>query len=293
MDKIAMYKEKIFKEAATKQDKKNNTGKSIATGATGVGMLHASKDRLLGQKTLYHGTSDKAWNSIKKEGLKASKGGSGASSIADDVNYIESSKNKVHLTGSKLKSRMYAGIDKAMKNIKDTPEMKKFEELKDKHYEGGKRKYPYFETPEELKVYRDANKEVNKKMFKEIYKPKNKGKIVKVKMNYDKYKKMEVDPDETGGVIMNELNNKYKTNGGGIKKIVEPFARHQASRGSFDVGKDEIVGLHKTSKRLKNQIKYLPKYIKNNKTRFGTGVALAGTGGALLGNAIKANKKEE
>lgn len=249
MDKIANYKDIIYKEASSKQEDSNNTRKNVASGAVGAGMVHSSKDKLLGQKTLYHGTSDKNWESIKKEGLKADKGGSGAASFVDNQYFMENSKNKVHVTGSKLKARMYSGLEKATKKV----DMDNIENVSG--------------------------------LFKEVFKKENKGKIAKIKMNYDKYKSMEIDPDEVGGGIMEAIGGKLKSQR--AKKMLEPIARHQAARGSMDVGKDEIVGLHKTSKRLKNQMKYLPKYIKNNKARFGTGVALAGTGTALVGNAIK------
>lgn len=248
MDKIASYKEIIYKEASSKQ-KDNDTSKNIESGVLGAGMIHSSKDRLLGQKTLYHGTSDKNWEGIKKEGLKANKGGSGAASFVDNQYFMDNSKNKVHVTGSKLKARMYSGLEKATKKV----DMDNIENVSG--------------------------------LFKEVFKKENKGKIAKIKMNYDKYKSMEIDPDEVGGGIMEDIGGKLKSQR--AKKILEPIARHQAARGNIDVGKDEIVGLHKTSKRLKNQMKYLPKYIKNNKARFGTGVALAGTGTALAGKAVK------
>lgn len=291
MNKIAYYKEKIYKQATTGQENNNNTAGNVATGAVGAGMIHASKDKILGQKTLYHGTSKKNWESIKNQGLQASKGGSGAAKVIDNADYIKGSTNKVHLTGSKMKAKMYSGLEGAKNSLKGTPAMKTFEALKDKHYDGGRRTSPLFDTPEEMRAYRKASNKVNSRILKESMKKKNQGKVVKVKMNYDKYKKMEIDPDEAGGMIMEGLGDKIKNKK--AKGMVESFAKHQASRGNIDVGKDEIVGLHKASKRLKNQIKYMPKYIKNNKARFGIGVALAGTGGALLGNAIKANKKEE
>ena len=58
----------IDKKAKENNDKKE-IGKDIAIGAVGAKMLHSSKDKILGQKTLYHGTSSKNWENIKKEGL--------------------------------------------------------------------------------------------------------------------------------------------------------------------------------------------------------------------------------
>ena len=258
MNKIAYYKEEIMKTA---KEKNSDTGKNIATGAMGVGLLHLSKDRVLGQKTLYHGTSDTAWDGIKKEGLKTDKGGKGGASLAQGASesYRKNNEGYVFVTGVRKKANNY------------------------------KHRASYNEAVD--KAWRERNENIrNDRPFKDIdydkvYKEtKKKGKIVKIKMNYDKYKDyFEIAPLEAG--------RKYVGKG----NVKELYGKHLAARGKVDIGKDEIVGLHKTSKRLKNQIKYIPKYIKNNKGRFGTGVALATAGSAMLGNSIKnsLNKKEE
>ena len=292
LEKKASYKEIIYKEASVtnKEGKgdKEDMIKSLATGLVGAGMIYASKDRVLGQKTLYHGTSSKNWGNIENEGLKVSKGGNGASSLINNKGYIDDSKGKVHLTGRKTKARMYAGLDKAMESVKDAPEVQRFNKLREKYIKPGA-EHPVFESAKDMKEYSKANEEANKRIFTEALKSKNQGKVVKIKMNYDKYKKMEVDPDEVGGLIMREFSDEIKSKKG--KALLESIAKHQASRANFDIGKDEIVGLHKTSKRLKNTAKNLPSYIKNNKGRFGSGVAMAALGTAMLGKSLEKNKK--
>ena len=280
-----------FEKVARNIDKESNKEKiqTAGTAVAGAKMIHSSKDRVLGQKTLYHGTSSKNWESIKKEGIKANRGGQGASSLIDNKGYIENSQNKVHLTGSKIKARMYAGLDKATESMKGTPEMQRFSELKKKHIAPGQTQ-PSFTSYSDMEEYNKANQAYAKKLFSESLKRKNQGKLMKVKMGYDKYKKMEIDPDEAGGVIMREFGDGIKSKKG--KALLESIAKHQASRGSFDIGKDEIVGLHKTSKRLKNTAKNLPDYIKNNKGRFGSGVAMATLGTAMIGNSIKRGKNQ-
>lgn len=263
MDKIANYKEMIYKEASdNKSDKQKNkvknTTKSALMGVSGVGLIHLSKDRVLGQKTLYHGTSDTAWNSIKNEGLKTDKGGKGGASLGQSASesYKKNNEGFVYVTGVKKKANNY------------------------------KRRAVYNETVD--KMWRERNEDIIKGRpykdieYNKIYKEtKNKGKNLKIKMNYDKYKDhFEIAPLEAGREYI------------GKGKVKELYGKHLAAKGNVDIGKDEIVGLHKTSKRLKNQLKYLPKYIKNNKVRFGTGVALAGTGTALVGKAIKNVKKD-
>lgn len=281
-----------FEKVAKNENKEPNKEKAQAAGigAIGTKMVHSSKDRILGQKTLYHGTSSKNWENIKNEGLKANKGGSGASHIIDNKEYVDNSKNKVHLTGSKWKARMYAGMDKAMDKLKDSPEMQKANELKQKHIRPGAN-YPVFDTFEEMREYSKAQGAFGKKLFAESLNPKNKGKVIKVKMDYNKYKKMEIDPDEAGGQLMNEFSEKIKSKKG--KALLESVARHQAARGNIDVGKDEIVGLHKASKRLKNTAQNLPNYIKNNKGRFGSGVAMATLGTAMIGESVRRVKDKK
>lgn len=279
-----------FEKVAKNVDKESNKDKvqTVGMGAIGAKMIHGSKDRILGQKTLYHGTSSKNWESIKNEGLKANRGGQGASSIIDNSEYVKNSQNKVHLTGNKSKARMYAGLEKATESMKGTPEMQRFNELRKKYIKPGE-EHPVFESAKDMKEYSKASEEANKRIFTEALKSKNQGKVVKIKMNYDKYKKMEVDPDEVGGLIMREFSDEIKSKKG--KALLESIAKHQASRANFDIGKDEIVGLHKTSKRLKNTAKNLPSYIKNNKGRFGSGVAMAALGTAMIGNSLEKNKK--
>lgn len=104
------YLEKVAKSETYK--------KATATvgGAVGLGLVHSSTGKILGYHTVRHGTTGEAAKSIKKDGLKASMGGTGASTMQDD--YIHNSRGKVHVTKSRLMSHVYAGnIGKHAKDL--------------------------------------------------------------------------------------------------------------------------------------------------------------------------------
>lgn len=278
------------------KDNKQQIALDAIGGIGGAKMLHSSKDRLLGQKTLYHGTSNKNWENIKKEGLKASRGGiGGASDILNNKEYQIAGKGNIHLTGMKSKANIYAKMpatksiyaDKRTKDI-----MKEMEDIEAKY---GKRRnngdlvfdFPYMNGKQHPleKKYWDLFKERSKIHDKAARITMNpftkKEKRIKIKMDYDKYKNnFHIDPDEQGEVFM------------GKGKFAERIGKHFASKGNVDIGKDEIVGLHKTSDRLKSQVKRLPSYIKNNPGRFGAGIALASGGSYLTARSIR-NLKEQ
>ena len=288
--------DELFKEAKDGDNKKDKA-KTVASGAVGAKMLHSSKDRILGQKTLYHGTSKKNWESIKKEGLKASRGGIGGAgaSIGDEA-YQHASKGKIHLTGKKSKALFYNRVNAAGEAMKNNPKIQELESIKAK-YKGDKPGSVVFPMNKEglaaSKKFRELNEYSGKQTMKEMINPKNRqGKTLKVKMDYDKWKNnFDVDPDEYGGAIMKKFGD--KTPNKKVRGIVEGYSKNIAARGAVDVGTDEIVGLHKASKRIGKTVKNMPNYIKNNKGRFGTGVALAGAGSAMVGKAIKDAIKTE
>lgn len=277
-----MYRDYIEKLA--KEKKKDSKKETVAKGVAGGSLLKGSKDKILGQKTLYHGTGKANVDTINQEGLKANRGGiGGASKTVGDEDYIKNSKGKVHLTGSKMKAKMYAGMTEAHDKVMNSPTGAKYKEVI-KKYKGENGK-PILNNLNELNEYSDASKKFHSKLYTEAMKKKNQGKVFKVKMDYNKYKKLQIDPDETGGAFMEEVGNNIKNKK--LKGMAEGFARHQASRSTIDIGKNEIVGLHKASNRLKGTIKNMPNYIKTNKGRFGTGVAMAGLGTGLIASAMK------
>ncbi|MEG0728222.1 MAG: hypothetical protein RR420_01230 [Anaerovoracaceae bacterium] len=279
----------LFRYANDQSDDKKSKG--LIGGAIGAGMMYGAKDRVLGQKTLYHGTSSSNWDNIKKDGLRVDKGGSGASSVVDNVGpdgqrYSQNSAGKVHLTGDRSKAQFYSGVTSGGQKRKN-----ELNELDSKIKELDKTKKGFMNY-DEVEKYRNTKASLNKQKTKihfqnaaEGFNPFNKDKkIVKIKMGYDKYKKLDIDMDEQGGGLIESLGKDDKTR----KKLERP-ARHMASTSSQNVGKDEIVGLHKTTDRLKSTFKNMPDYIKNNKGRFATGVAMGTVGAGLIGRSIKNN----
>ena len=276
----------IDKKAKENNDKKE-IGKDIAIGAVGAKMLHSSKDKILGQKTLYHGTSSKNWENIKKEGLRADKGGiNGASDAIKSDLYKNDSKSKVHATAKKWKADMYSRIGESSDKVSKTPEAKKYTEVRNKFTDkDGKIVFngtTNDEVKKQVKSFRKAHKDFTKVQFKEM--AKNKGKVAKIKMDYNKYKKMEIDPFEQGQAFGN-LAKKVKNKG--AKEVLNNMGKDFAARGNINITPDEIVGLHNPAKRLAKTVKNIPHYAKTNKGRFGAGLALAGTGGALMNKSIK------
>ncbi|MGN1033248.1 MAG: hypothetical protein ACI4PU_07260 [Intestinibacter sp.] len=282
------------KEAKEKNDKKE-TAKDVAMGAVGAKMLHSSKDRILGQKTLYHGTSSKNWENIKKEGFRSDRGGVGGAgdAIKSDL-YKNDSKGKVHVTAKKWKADMYSRIGESAEKVNKTPEAEKYMKIRNKLT--GKNGNIVFsgtedEIKKQMKSFNEAHKDFTKVQFKEM--AKNKGKIAKIKMDYNKYKKMEIDPYEQGEAFGN-MAKKVKNKG--AKEILNNIGKDFAARGNTNITPDEIVGLHNPAKRLTKTVKNIPNYAKTNKGRFGAGLALAGIGGALMGKSvrdIKAKIKKE
>lgn len=275
----------IDKKAKENNDKKE-IGKDVAVGAVGAKMLHSSKDKILGQKTLYHGTSSKNWENIKKEGLRADKGGiNGAGNAIKSDLYKNDSKNKVHATAKKWKADMYSRIGESSDKVNKTPEAKKYTDIRNKLTDkDGKIVFNGTddEIKKQVKSFRKAHKDFTKVQFKEM--AKNKGKVAKIKMDYNKYKKMEVDPFEQGQAFGN-LAKKVKNKG--VKEVLNNMGKDFAARGNVNITPDEIVGLHNPAKRLAKTVKNIPHYAKTNKGRFGAGLALAGTGGTLMSKSIK------
>lgn len=301
IDNKQKQKDKIYADAMEKKAKSNegnddNKLNSAITGTAGLGLMAKSKDKIIGQKTLYHGTSKSAWKDIKEKGMQANKGGTGgASAVAGSSgagNIADASKGKVYLTGKKGKafaySRRSATSDAIKEKLNSDAKVQKLNEIR-KNHRIGKGKYDFdVSTPEGKKAlketYKLAGHEKNV-IRKEMANPKNRdGKVIKVKMDYNKWKNdFELDPDETSAKV-------HKMLGGG--KIGEAVGKDFAARTSKDVTKDEIVGLHNAGSRVMKRMKNLPNYIKTNPKRFGAGVAMAGAGGALLNKSIKDMSKE-
>lgn len=285
----------IRKKASEDIEKEASAPSSVLKGALGAAMIAGSGNALLGKKTLYHGTSKENWDRIKEEGMRADKGGSGASKSVGNNAYQKNSENKVHLTGVKPIANVYSSSN--------TPEIrKKRDELvqfKDKAFNitvtqgaPGKSTVNYKLKKGHQKVYQelakykeDELKRMNmaQRTFKNVFiNPSidTDGKTVKVKLDYNKWKNnMEQDRE---GVMFKKQVNKY------LKGNDNPVVKQMAARGNIDVLPEEIVGSNAgISAKAKHTLSQLPGYIKENPLRFGAGLASAGAGTAMLANALR------
>lgn len=84
----------------------SDTIEGIGQTALGAKILSHAPKRLLGYHTVYHGTSKETANTIRKEGLDPSKGGTGAAKAHQS--FADVSKGKVHVTKSPLYARAYS-----------------------------------------------------------------------------------------------------------------------------------------------------------------------------------------
>lgn len=274
------------------------TPEAIKKGALGAALLVGSRDLVTGKKTLYQGTSKENWDRIKSEGLKANKGGTGASKSVGNSAYQKNSQGKVHLTAMRPVANIYASAN--------TPEIsskrEEIQALKDRMLnltveqgEPGKSVVNYklkrgYHKRQVDKIrameqqLRDMNIRQGKNPINTFVDPSilTDGKTIKVKLDYDKWKShMEQDRE---GVMYKRYINKLPGNN-------NPIIKNMAARGSIDVPIEEISGSDASSKdKIKHTLSNLPSYIKNNPGRFAAGLGGSAIGSKLLVDSIKAVK---
>ena len=188
-----------------------NMLKATAGVGAGAGLMYGSKDRIVGEKTLYHGTSLNNAKLIEQQGLRTDKGGSGGSSDVGGIkanHYRDVSRGRVYATAHKSKAKAYAKITEGADDWRRSGNYKELDDLQNKYtvHEEGSNKWK-IEFPDTEQGQKD------KERFKELRRKRNatsratwidpfedKGKVFKIKVPYDKWKnKFEVDPDEKGG----------------------------------------------------------------------------------------------
>lgn len=267
----------------SKENEKKIDGSDVALAGGSLGAIGASKNMVLGKKRMYHGTSNKNWENIRTEGLKANRGGiGGASAAISSKDYIKNSTGKVHATRMKPLANMYANMNEidsplTVRSGKLVDEVTKY--MKDGKISSTDPNYPEFlQARNKLFDFQKKNKaNMSKEMGINFFKKSKNGRVIKMNMDYDKYRAMEIDPDQAG---------EYVKNFGKLQRNV-------ASRGSIDISPEEIVGSSaKMKDKVKHTFKNMPRYIKNNPVRFGSGVALAGAGAYGL-KKLYDKKKEE
>lgn len=292
---LAAAKPLLKKASEEEVEKQAGIKTNIAKGALGAGLAAGASNALIGKKTLYQGTSNEAWDNIKKDGLRANYGGSGASKSVGNSAYQKNSESKIHLTAMRPVANIYASVN--------TPEIKaKKEEVqafKDRVFnvrvsqgDPGKSVVDYKlkrgHHRDKLEKIRGMEEELKAMNLLQTSNPINTivspriltdGRTLKVKMNYDKWKNdMEQDRE---GVMYKKYINKLR--GGN-----NPIIKNMAARGNIDVPIEEIAGSDASmSDRMKHTISGLPGYVKNNPLRFATGVASTGLGAGMMASAVK------
>lgn len=272
-------------EKIAEEEEKNNTASRVGLGVGGATALGSSKNMILGKKRMYHGTSKENWESIKNEGLRADRGGAGGASAAvSNADYIKSSKGKVHLTNFKSVANGYTNVNETdmplttkagklhskMKSYLDDGKAVRFDSPNYNNFVQASNEYQDF--------IKNNKKGMNKEFVKGYAKQSKNGKRIKINMDYNKFKSMEVDPDQAGVASKNKLLNKFQKN--------------IASRGSINIAPEEIAGSSaKFKNRVKHTAKAMPGYVKGNPLRFGAGVALAGGGAYALNKALRGQEK--
>jgi len=100
----------------TAEDRELLSGGILAAEGASLAAGSGTRARLLGYKKLYHGTADpKTVEKIKREGLKASRGGEGAASI--HKKFGKHSKGKVHLTGQRNVAHIFTLPPDVLKSL--------------------------------------------------------------------------------------------------------------------------------------------------------------------------------
>lgn len=255
---------KMAEENNSQQPKQHR----ILDGTIGFGSLGMSKDRIIGQKSLFHGTSKENAKAIKQEGFRADHGGIGGSSSAvGNKTFVDDSKGLIHMTGMRPYANMYANL-----TDKSNPTVKKFHD-KAKAFNdtlGNRINRTQAEKDEVKHAVNENFKAELKMMGKGFITPHGQNsEILKVKLPYRTF----------------DSNFKRDASGG--------FNRHMAATTNQNIGPEYIKGSKEFShlsnaKRLASEF---PSYVTNHPGRFGLGLGLAGLGAYGLHNAFKPNKK--
>lgn len=256
--------------------------KLIAKGALGAMLMANSGDLLSGKKTVYHGTSKDNWESIKKNGINPNKGGKGVSSI--NKNLKNNSKNNVYVTAVKPIANYHAAMSGRPDKFSTTAE--RLNLIKEKQ-RLEKIKNPSKKTLAKMDELEKAQRSMYLAGKKEYVRghfinPGENTKVMKIKMNYNKFKDMSVDNDLP---INRDLNNIFGADQAtGLKKQF-------AAKGPFDINTKEIKDTDATKRERFEEIKSnLPNYIKKNPIRFGAGVGGTALGAKLLSDALRGVK---
>lgn len=262
---------------ANEQEQNHWGDAALATGG-GVATVGA-KDRLLGRKTLYHGTSAENAAAIKQEGFKLSDGLGGASESLGEREFIDNSKGKIHLTPNKGFANGFGAIaadpnlramSQEVTSLKDTLDANQNASVP------ASQLMEHFEKAEKISDnlantrHQAIDRASSLLLRGHVQSPKKYGgETLKMSVPYGDYRAMEVDPDFSPGT--NESIARHLA----VRTDTPPESRY-ISGSVDDIGR---VG------RLKESLRLMPDYVKAHPGRFGTGVGMAGAGLAGMGIA--------
>lgn len=265
-------------------DSKRNPYVRTAEGVAGLGMLGAARPRLDGTIKAFHGTTKENAADIEQNGLLANKGGTGAASKIGINNYVDASKDHVHLTRLPHLAKMYAemqspqfagDLDTVSQHRRQqaaaSAELQKMLEERgsipanDPTYQSLKN-----QQLEANAKAQEAYRGMNKRILSNVLNPFSKGgEVIQARIPYTMYHRAIPDEDSGG----------YK-----------PFAFKQTE----DVPIEAIRGSEASiADRLKYYGAHLPEYIKSHPVRFGSGIALGAAGAGLTAHALQSTKEDE
>lgn len=267
----------LIKIANEQQEKTHWGDAALATGG-GLATLNA-KDRILGRKTLYHGTSAENAAKIKQEGFKLSDGMGGASEALGEQQFIDNSKGKIHMSPQR-------GIANGFAMVADDPKLKEMKTtvngLRAQLEASDLESVPVSEFADHVEKRTDLQRQIvsgrrdafdhsSKLLARGIITPPqlSAGETLKMSVPYGDFRAMQPDPDMFPGAD-------------------EEFVRQLAVRTDTPPGLEYIKGSVDDigrAGRLKESLRLMPDYIKAHPGRFGSGVGLAGAGLAGMGLA--------
>lgn len=256
---------------ANEQQEKNHWGDAALAGGGGIATLNA-KDRILGRKTLYHGTSKDNAAKIKQEGFKLSNGLGGASEALGEEQFIDNSKGLIHMTPQR-------GIANGFAMVADDPKLKEMKTtingLLAQLEVARLKSVPVSEFADHVEKRTDLQRQIasgkrdafdhsSKLLIRGIITPPqlSAGETLKMSVPYGDFRAMQPDPDMFPDVD---------------EKIVRQLAVRTDTPPGLEYIKGSVDDIGRAG-RLKESLQLMPDYIKAHPGRFGTGVGLAGAG---------------
>lgn len=264
------------------QEEQNHWGDAALATGGGIATIGA-KDRLLGRKTLYHGTTAENAAAIKQEGFKLSDGLGGASESLGEQQFIDNSKGKIHLTPKRGLANGFGAVasDQVLRDMsQEASGLKAALEANQNASVPASQLSQHFEDARQIgdqfiDARHKASDRTQKLLQQGFIQSPNKygGETLQMSVPYGDFRAMQPDPDMFPGV------NDSIVRQFAVRTDTPPETRY-ISGSVDDIGR---VG------RLKESLRLMPDYIKAHPGRFGTGVGMTGAG--LAGMAMAAHNQ--